>query len=110
MKNNVTEKIEDGDRRTREKLKKSEPAYKLGLYNMIKVVEPRTDLFQKAVDYRIYRTIKRSARNDDDAVLEIHRMAKTISIQMKYRIVFGKDSCWLSFSCRNLSNPAAIAE
>lgn len=55
------------------------------------VLKPVNDLFTNFVDYRQYRPLKTSERYDDDVAHEMSRMTKTVPVEMKDRMVDGRD-------------------
>lgn len=50
------------------------------------VIQPVSELFSNAVDYRNYLLIKKSAWDDHDLANKLSKMTRNIAVQMKNRI------------------------
>lgn len=60
---------------------------------MLKVVDQVGDLFRKAVEYRKYYLIKKSASYIDDVVHEFYHMAEKMAGNIRDRTLYKKAPC-----------------
>lgn len=73
---------------------------------MLKVIEPVSGLFRKAVDNCTYQPIEQLARYGEDAAHELHPMAKKTDVPIKARTFSGKDPMLATTFLQDFKSPS----